>query len=118
LLVIVYSGFVPVVLGVALLLWVKKSRKEFQYYAFLIVLGFLTSYIGYFLVPARGPRFLLRRLQTYELQGMWLFHWLSATLDRIESAHYDCFPSGHTEMTMLAWWGTRAISTNLFRTMF
>jgi len=80
-------------------------------------LGFLVSFLGYFLVPARGPRFLLRNLQTYELRGIWLFHWLSTTLDRLESAHYDCFPSGHTEMMILAWWGSRAISSNLFRGM-
>ena len=118
LLEIVYSGFVPAILMVAFLLWKKNKLREFRYYAFLIALGFLISYVGYFLVPARGPRFLLRRLQTYELQGVWLYHWLSATLDRIESAHYDCFPSGHTEMTILAWWGCRTISSNLFRGMF
>jgi membrane-associated phospholipid phosphatase len=102
----------------AVILWTKKQFHEFRYYAFLIALGFLTSYVGYFLVPARGPRFLLMGLQTYELQGLWLYHWLRSTLDVIESAHYDCFPSGHTEMTILAWWGSRAISSNLFRAMF
>jgi membrane-associated phospholipid phosphatase len=114
----VYSGFVPVVLLVAFLLWKRNRFCEFRYYAFLIAFGFLVSYVGYFLVPARGPRFLLHHLQTYDLQGLWLFNWLSATLDRIESAHYDCFPSGHTEMTILAWWGSRMVSANLFRVMF
>jgi membrane-associated phospholipid phosphatase len=114
----VYSGFVPAVLLVAFLLWMQKRFGEFRYYAFLIALGFLLCYAGYFLVPARGPRFLLRHLQTYELHGVWLFHWLSSTLDHIESAQYDCFPSGHTEMTILAWWGCRTISSTLFRVMF
>src|SRR5262249_22525748 len=63
-------------------------------------------------------RFLLRDLQNIELKGVFLFDWLRSTLDRIESAHYDCFPSGHTEMTILACWGCRAISTRLFRVMF
>jgi membrane-associated phospholipid phosphatase len=103
---------------VAFLLWYRKCFCEFRYYAFLIALGFLVSYAGYFLVPARGPRFLLHHLQSYDLHGMLLFNWLSTTLDRIESAHYDCFPSGHTEMTILAWWGSRTISANLFRVMF
>jgi membrane-associated phospholipid phosphatase len=115
---IVYAGFVPAVLLVAVLLWIKKRFREFRYYAFLIALGFLLSYVGYFLVPARGPRFLLRHLQTHELQGLWLFHWLATTLDHIESAQWDCFPSGHTEMTILAWWGSRAVSSTLFRVMF
>ncbi len=118
LLQIVYSGFLPVVLMMAVILWKQKRYPEFRYYAFLIALGFLASYAGYVLVPARGPRFLLDHLQTYELRGLFLFDWLRNTLDRIEAAHYDCFPSGHTEMTALAWWGSRAISANLFRWMF
>ncbi len=114
----VYSGFVPAILLVAVLLWIQKRFADFRYYGFLIALGFLLSYAGYFLVPARGPRFLLRHLQAYELHGVWLYHWLSSTLDHIESAQYDCFPSGHTEMTILAWWGSRTISSPLFRVMF
>jgi membrane-associated phospholipid phosphatase len=115
---IVYSGFVPAVLLIAILLWKQKRFDQFRYYAFLIAFGFLVSYAGYFLVPARGPRFLLRPLQTFQLQGLWLYDWLAHTLDRIESSHYDCFPSGHTEMTILAWWGSRMVSLTLFRVMF
>ncbi len=115
---IVYSLFVPAVLLMAVLLWKKKRFCDFRYYAFLIASGFLVSYVGYFFAPARGPRFLLHDLQTYDLRGLWLFDPLRGLLDRIESAHYDCFPSGHTEMTILAWWGSRTISPILFRWMF
>jgi membrane-associated phospholipid phosphatase len=111
----VYTLFVPAVLLVAFLIWRKRRYPEFQYYAFLIALGFLVSYVGYLLVPARGPRFLLRHLQHIPLQGLWLFKSMQATLDRLESAHYDCFPSGHTELTILAWWGSRLVSKNVFR---
>jgi membrane-associated phospholipid phosphatase len=111
---IAYTLFVPVVLLVAFLLWKKGAYHEFRYYAFLIALGFLASYIGYLLVPARGPRFLLKHLQSLPLQGMWLFHGMQATLDRLESVHYDCFPSGHTELTILAWWSSRLVSKRLF----
>ncbi len=65
------------------------------------------SYAGYLLVPARGPRFFLRHLQQEPLRGLWLFNLMQGTLDRLESAHYDCFPSGHTELTILAWWSSR-----------
>jgi membrane-associated phospholipid phosphatase len=115
---IVYTLFVPAVLLVAFLLWKSKSYGKFQYYAFLIAVGFLASYIGYLLVPARGPRFLLKSLQHIPLQGLWLFHGMQYTLDRLESAHYDCFPSGHTELTILAWWGSRMVSNRLFRLYF
>ena len=70
---IVYTLFIPAVLFVACVLWRKGRIGEFQYYAFLIALGFLASYIGYLLVPARGPRFLLKHLQHVPLQGLWLF---------------------------------------------
>ncbi len=114
----VYTLFIPAVLYVAWLLWKRRSYSQFQYYAFLISLGFLTSYLGYLAVPARGPRFLLRDLQHIPLDGLWLFHGMQRILDQLESAHYDCFPSGHTELTILAWWGSRMISNRLFRIYF
>ena len=115
---IAYTLFIPAVLYVAFELWRRQQFREFQYYAFLIALGFLASYIGYILVPARGPRFLLKDLQHFPLQGLWLFQGMQSTLDRLESAHYDCFPSGHTELTILAWWGSRMISRRWFRIYF
>ena len=104
---IVYTSFVPVVLVPAVLLWRKRNYAGFQYFAFLIALGYLVSYVGYLIVPARGPRFLLAPLQHVPLRGLWLFQAMQTTLDRLESANYDCFPSGHTALTILAWWSTR-----------
>ena len=111
---IVYSLFVPAVLLIAFLLWKQKRFCEFRYYAFLIAVGYLVSDVGYLLVPARGPRFLLRSLQSYELHGLFLFDWLYSTLDSLEKAAYDCFPSGHTEMSILASWGSRMVDRKLF----
>jgi membrane-associated phospholipid phosphatase len=109
---VAYSLFVPAVLLVAYLLWRRRKFTEFRYYAFLIALGFLVSYLGYLSVPVRGPRFWLHDLPP--LRGLWLTAALQNTLDRLESAHYDCFPSGHTELTMLACWGSRLVSRKLF----
>jgi len=115
LLQIAYTLFVPAVLWVAWLLWKRRKFESFQYYAFLIALGFLTSYVGYLLVPARGPRFLLSSLQHVPLQGLWLFDAMQGGLNRLESVAYDCFPSGHTELTILACWGSRMVSKRLFQ---
>ncbi len=112
---IVYTLFVPVVLLIAFLLWRQRRYADFRYYAFLIALGFLVSYLGYLVVPARGPRFFLRHLQSIDLRGLWVTRALQATLDRLESKAWDCFPSGHTELTILAWWGSGLISKWLFR---
>ena len=38
---VVYSGFVPAVLLIAVLLWKQKRFSQFRYYAFLIAFGFL-----------------------------------------------------------------------------
>ncbi len=118
LLQLAYTLFVPAVILVCYLLWRKREFGKFQYYGFLIALGFLVSYIGYVLVPARGPRFWLNHLQHIRLQGLWLFDRMQGTLNRLESSHYDCFPSGHTEMTLLALWGSRLVSKRLFRVYF
>jgi membrane-associated phospholipid phosphatase len=113
-----YTLFVPAVLFVAVALWAQRRYREFQYYALLIALGYLVSYVGYFFVPARGPRFVLKHLQHIPLQGMWLFHSMQSSLDRLESAAYDCFPSGHTELTMLAWWSSRLLGKRVFWVYF
>ena len=107
-----YSLFVPAVLIVAYLLWKQTKMPEFRFYAFLIGLGFLVSYIGYLAVPVRGPRFFAQDLPP--LRGLWITEILQNTLDRLESAHYDCFPSGHTELTILACWGSRMVSRKWF----
>ena len=108
-----YALFVPAVLLVPFLLWKERRFGDFRYSAFLIAGGFLASYVGYLIVPARGPRFLFDHLQA-PLEGGVLVHVLRAGLDWLESAHYDCFPSGHTELTMIAWWSSRQISNGLF----
>jgi membrane-associated phospholipid phosphatase len=113
-----YSLFIPAVLLTAFLLWRQRRLPAFRYYAFLISLGFLASYVGYLAVPVHGPRFFLAGLQREPLRGLWLFPWLQQALDRLESAHYDCFPSGHTELTLLACWGSRQVSRKLFRAFF
>jgi membrane-associated phospholipid phosphatase len=115
---VVYTLFIPAVLLIAYLLWRKRRFGEFQYYAFLIAVGYLVSYVGYLIVPARGPRFLLKHLQHVPLQGLWLFHAMQSALDSLESAHYDCFPSGHTELTILAWWASRMVSNGWFKVYF
>lgn len=111
---LLYALFIPCVLAVAGLLWARRRYAEFRLYAIVISLGYLLSYLGYLAVPARGPRFLLNALQTHELSGLLLFEAVRRLLDVLESAHYDCFPSGHTALTMLAWWYSQWLSRGLF----
>jgi membrane-associated phospholipid phosphatase len=110
----IYTLFVPAVLLVPIILWSKRRYTDFHYYSFLIGLGYLASYLGYVIWPARGPRFLLKDFDHLPLHGMWLFEGMQSTLDRLESVAYDAFPSGHTEITILAWWSTLKLSKTWF----
>lgn len=115
---IIYTLFIPMTLLVPVIIWYQKRYSDFRYMAFLLSLGYLVSYLGYLIVPARGPRFQLGSLQHAPLQGLWLFDAMQSLLNNLEHDHFDCFPSGHTELTVLAFWLSRYISPGLFKAYF
>lgn len=112
-LAVAYALFAPSVVLPAALLWARREWKAFRSYSFLLTLGFLVSYAGYLAVPARGPRIYLAPWESKPLSGVFLYEPLTRLLDQIESVHYDCFPSGHVEMTILAWWACRRLMPRL-----
>lgn len=91
--------FLPIIL--ALLLIKQKRTSEVNFFLFAMSIGFYLSYLGYFMVPAIGPRFTLNHLQSFSLQGLWFTIPIRLTLNTLENIQRDCFPSGHTEMTVL-----------------
>lgn len=114
LLQIVYGTFffLPVILGIDLIL--RDKSEEFHRAAFVIVYGFILSFIGYLLVPAIGPRFTLHNFETnnIEMPGLFLTNILReivnsgesipfGTLNPAEVVQRDAFPSGHTQITLL-----------------
>ncbi len=98
---LVYSTFYFLPIILAWLLLRKQKQDQVDFFVFIMVFGFYLSYIGYFLVPAIGPRFTLDHLQTKAIQGVWLTPIIRHTLDALENIQRDAFPSGHTEMTAL-----------------
>ena len=106
--------FLPVVLGVVL--WKKNSLERFHFFLFIIVLGFYLSYLGYIAVPAIGPRFLpsIVEAQTTSLTGVFFFQAVRRALDSFEGITRDCFPSGHTEMTVLVLYYARRFDRRTF----
>ncbi len=110
-----YSMFYFIILAAPLYAYLKKRDDEYYFSFFVILLGFYISYIGYILVPAIGPRFTLHDFYALdsELPGLLLYKPLRIIINLGESippdtliaatvAQRDCFPSGHTEMTLLA----------------
>lgn len=121
---IVYTSFylLPIIVGIEL---VKNKRfEEFEFSAFLIVYGFFLSYLGYFSVPAVGPRFTLHDFFKIdeELPGLLLTPYLrefvnigesipKGTVNPHELVQRDVFPSGHTQMTLLTMYSTIKFNT-------
>ncbi|MFA7228243.1 MAG: phosphatase PAP2 family protein [Melioribacteraceae bacterium] len=114
LLQIVYGTFffLPVILGIDFKMY--KKADAFNYSAFIIVYGFTLSFIGYLLVPAIGPRFTLHdfAMNNLEMPGLFVTDFLREIVNSAEGiaagtanpsliVQRDCFPSGHTQMTLL-----------------
>jgi membrane-associated phospholipid phosphatase len=98
---IIYTTFYFLPLVLAIILFRRDDIRNFNYFVFIISYGFYISYLGYFMVPALGPRFTLHELQTEPLLGLWLTNGIRDTLNWMENIQRDAFPSGHTEITVL-----------------
>jgi membrane-associated phospholipid phosphatase len=89
--------FHPIVFG-ALVIHDDRSRppaeRDFSRYAFTMVFVFFVSYVGYFLVPAVGPRFTVPHAGP--LPRGTVARVIDDTLNTLERNKRDCFPSGHT----------------------
>jgi membrane-associated phospholipid phosphatase len=91
--------FYPLIFGIVL--WRKGWFAKFHFWVLILMLGLLSSYLGYIAIPAIGPRFILAEQQTLPLKGIFFFDIIRSTLDKAEGITRDCFPSGHTELTLL-----------------
>jgi membrane-associated phospholipid phosphatase len=97
-LTLAYSTFY--FLGVALLLTLGARRDPFlPRVASAIVITFLVSYAGYFVVPAYGPRTTVAH-QRYESLPGRVGDEVREKLDQWEKTKTDAFPSGHTMVTL------------------
>jgi hypothetical protein len=94
-----YGHFVwPLTLG--LVLYLTGKREAFDEYLLGLSLLFALNYFGYALVPAIGPRFFLHEAFAEPLEGVWLTPLLDSVM-RLPGFSRDCFPSGHTGVTLL-----------------
>jgi membrane-associated phospholipid phosphatase len=97
-------------------LYRRHNLDLFHYFMFTCVYGFFLSYLGYFMLPAVGPRFTLHDFMTVdkELPGILLTPYLRWFVNAGESivtnvskevalatTQRDVFPSGHTMMTLV-----------------
>lgn len=99
LLTLAYSTFffLPIVLLVAL---VKARDPYLPRVSSTIIITFLVSYAGYFLVPAYGPRAGVARERYASLPPGLVGAPIRDLLDHWEKTKTDAFPSGHTMVTL------------------
>jgi membrane-associated phospholipid phosphatase len=92
--------FIPFI--VAAPLYRQRQLRAFRALLCALMLGYLGSYLLYFLTPARGPRFYLAMQQKIPLEGLAFTSLLQHTLDALEGVQRDAFPSGHTAVALIA----------------
>jgi membrane-associated phospholipid phosphatase len=80
---------------VGLWLW-QRSAELSRRFIFTVTLTFFISYVGYFIVPARGPRVVLSEGQMPGPERTGIARAISTRLDELEHTKQDAFPSGHT----------------------
>ena len=115
-LMIAYTLFYLLFLIIGYEFYRRGDRRMFHFFMFTCVYGFLLSYLGYFTLPAVGPRFTLHDFAALdrELPGLWLTPHLRWFVNAGESipmgvpndvaialTQRDVFPSGHTMMTLV-----------------
>ncbi len=109
-----YSSYYVLFLILGIEIYRRHTLKSFDKAGFMIVYGFYLSYLGYFLLPAIGPRFTLHEfhLLSEELPGLLLTEPLRAFVNFGESiptnvpnpaevVQRDVFPSGHTQLALI-----------------
>lgn len=112
---ICYFLFYAIMVGNLFEFSLRRQDGAFEKASSALVYGFLLSFVGYLLVPAIGPRFMVHDFASIgrELPGLWLTESIRSLIDAGESitaqtidlfaaAQRDAFPSGHTEMTLIS----------------
>jgi membrane-associated phospholipid phosphatase len=104
--------FIPVVLIIILYFWGKE--EEFSVTICTLLLGYYLSFVGYITMPTIGPRFTLASLQHLPLEGRCIAGSVIHILNVVEGPKMDCFPSGHTQITLISLWFAFAYRRPLF----
>jgi membrane-associated phospholipid phosphatase len=93
-----YGSFFLFPLMVGLPMWIR-SRETCRRFVFAVVLAFYGSYVGYFFVPARGPRYYQWPADDVRTRVTPLSRFVYDTLNSLEYTKDDVFPSGHVMVT-------------------
>ncbi len=96
-----YIFYFPMPLFILGYLYKKKRLTDLDKSVFVYLVVYYTAYLGYFIVPAAGPRFYepLMQLQTKNLDGMFLAVPIRNIINFLEPNKLDAFPSLHSAIS-------------------
>lgn len=106
--------FLPGSLGV--ILYAQKKYGAYRLCMAGILAGFFSSFLGFFVLPAIGPRAEFHNWQI--LPGVFATEWLNKTVNALELTMRDCFPSGHVEVTVIVIWYSFKYTRKAFPAIF
>jgi membrane-associated phospholipid phosphatase len=117
-----YSAFYILPIAVAIELFVRAKNDDTDWKSvdemfFVVIYGFLLSYLTYLILPSIGPRFTVHDFFALDrdLPGVWLTTPIRELLNKgenilpgmtlpqiLQSVSHDAFPSGHTDIALLS----------------
>lgn len=106
----------PISIGLILFFAGKRRERALDQYILGYALLMLGSYACYLMVPAIGPRFFLVGDYPGPVHATWVGHWFDA-LFRGSPYFRDCFPSGHTALTLYCFYNARKLTPRWFWVM-
>ncbi len=95
-----YVSYYVVPAAMALALYLRNRREEFDRLVFGLQVTLLASYAGYFLFPTAGPRVPFEQARTL-LGGGTVSEAVRLFIHSCEFNSYDAFPSGHTAASLV-----------------
>ncbi len=95
-----YATYYVVPVAIAVALYLKGRRAEFDAAVFGFIATLLVSYLGYFLFPTTGPR-VPRDVEVEVLGGGALSAGVRSFVHFAEVNQLDAFPSGHTALSLV-----------------
>ncbi|MHC4945377.1 MAG: phosphatase PAP2 family protein [Planctomycetota bacterium] len=90
---------------VAVPLYRRKRKSPYHEAVLALVLGWLISFLGYYVVPAWGPGYFPKIIPAPpSVTGPGVTQSVALTLFALEGRMNDVFPSGHAIIALLALW--------------
>ncbi|HUW35522.1 MAG TPA: phosphatase PAP2 family protein [Planctomycetota bacterium] len=98
---IAYGMFYFLLLVPAVPLYRAGYLRKFDRFAFLVLLNCYMAFAIYFAMPCVGPGVALASQFSRKLQGVFAAQFIYKTIHSLEGIHRDCFPSVHTQLSVV-----------------